>query len=339
MLTVDDQSIMMQRAPYSDGVNHAPIIFNYEIFKPVPGFNNRYFISSLGRLFDSKYQWHCKPVIGRYVRYYLQYGPNDFTEESAQKLMMITFKPDPEMENKMIVFLDQNPMNLVLDNLVWMTISEKHKYLAELGIMGGETVGRTKYTNEQIHRVCMLLEKGFSPEQIKRILVDLPEDGDTPFHSICSRIKSGASWKHIAKQYNLNPINRNLGPDLIHNVCRLLSQNKSSKEIALELNSSFEEYEQIKRLCNNLRARRAPYTKYTNLYPNIPYVTDTSLTDNDIELIMQLKSQGYSKIQILDSLKNIPNITHSKLYKLFRNLKKDPINARGADIARKYGII
>lgn len=339
MLVVDDQSLMMQKAPYSDGVNHAPIIFNYEVFKPVPEFNNRYYISSLGRLYDSKYLWHCKPTISRYVSYYLQYGINDFTEEKAQRLMMITFKPDPEMKNKMVVFLDQNPMNLVLDNMVWMTVSEKHKYLAELGIMGGETVGRTIYTNEQIHRVCMLLEKGFSPEQIKKILVDLPEDGDTPFNHICTGIKAGTRWKHIAKNYNLNTNNRNLGSDLIHNVCRLLSQNKSSRDIALELHASFEEYEQIKRLCNNLKARRPSYTKYTDMYPNIPYIIDSALTDNEIEIIIQLKSQGHSKVEILEILKNMPNITHSKLYKLFKNIEKDPVNARGADIAKRYGII
>ena len=338
MIIADEQSLMMQRAPYSDGLNHAPVIFTYEQFKPVPGFDNRYFISTLGRLYDRNYNWHCKPTIGRYVRYYLKYNCNDFTQESAQKLMMITFKPVPDMENKIIVFLDQNPLNLVLDNMVWMTISERNNFLVEKGIMGGEKT-KTIYTEDQINRVCMLLEKGFSPSQIKQIMIDLPEDGITPFNAICSRLKRGTSWNHVAKKYNLSSSNRNLDQDLIHAVCRLLSENKSVEEIAIELNASYVQYKQIKRLCSNLKARRWPYSKYTDQYPNIPYISDSELTDEEVDMAMQLKAQGYKIIDIVNMLKkNNTNIIEEKVYELFRRLKKDK-NARGSDVARRYGLM
>lgn len=335
---IDEQSLMMQKAPYSDGINHAPIIFTNEIFKPVPGFNNRYFISSLGRLYDSNYKWQCKPTIGKYVRYYLKYGINDSVLESAQKLMMITFKPEPDMENKQIVFLDQNPMNLVLDNMIWMSLSDKGKYLCEIGVRGGEK-SRTIYTEDQIKRVCMLLEKGFNPEEIKKIMIDLPEDGSTPFHSICSRLKAGTSWKHVSKKYNLSTIDRHIDKDLIDKVCILLSQGKSTDQIAKELDLSYTEYLQIKNLCSHVRARRGGYAKYAEKYPNIPSVRKIDpLTDEEIDMIMQLRAQGYIKSHIIDILqKDYPNITRTKVYKLIKHIRENP-NARGADVAIKYGI-
>ena len=344
---IDQKTSMMQMAPYSDGLYHQPVIFLSEQFLPVPGFDNRYYISSLGRLYDDKYGWHCKPSIRRnsktgkptYIVYHLQYGANNFYREFAQRLMMITFKPEENMENKVVVFLDHNPLNLVLKNMVWMTYSEKNKFLAEEGIFLSGEKSKSIYSENQIKRVCMLLEKGFTPDQIKEIMPDLPKDGNTSFNTICSRLRTGRSWKYVKKDYDFTTTRNRIDPELIHAVCKLLEQNKNSKEIATELDIKYKDYETIRGLCTNLRARAPIYNTYTNQYPNIPYTNKNILTDEEIEMAIQLKSQGYLASEIVRIMqKNDNNITEFKIYELFRRIRKNP-NCRGADVARRYGII
>ena len=328
----DPMSLRMQIAPYSDGKCHCPVVYNYEIFKPVPGFNNRYFISTLGRLFDTRQCAHCVPIIGKEVKYTLRYAENDFFQETAQRLMMKTFNPVPNMDNLYIVFLDHNHMNLLLSNMKWMNASEKQQYMVDCGIGSvGENHWQTKYTEVQIRQICELLKQGKKSYEIQKLLPDLPKDEN--FVKVCMRLRTGRGWKHVACEYGLGAINKRFTDDFIHSVCNLLAQNKSNKEIAAKL--GVEMNTRLSSLCAHLRGHQESYRKFILQHPDIPYTPTETL--EDIEYIAKMHKNGYTpdQISMYSQKKMFVTSINFILKKLAQSKEGDGIVY---EIAKKYDI-
>ena len=330
---IDALSLRMQVAPYTDGKCHCPVIYTYEIFKPVPGFNNRYYISTLGRLFDIKQCAHCVPTISTYVRYTLRYGNNDFFQETAQRLMMMTFNPVDNMKNLYVVFLDHNPMNLLLSNMRWMNSKEKQQYMVDDGIGNvGANHSQTKYSEDKIRQICELLQQGKKPYEIQKIIPDLPEDKN--FTKVCTRLKTGRGWKHIACEYNLEPTNKKFSDDFVHSVCNLLAQNKTNKEIAAIL--GVEMNMRLSSLCAHIRGHKESYRKFILQHPDIPYTPTETL--DDIEYIAKMHKAGYNPYQIstYSNKKMFVSSINFILKKLSQAKKGDGIVY---DIAKKYDLV
>ena len=196
-----------------------------------------------------------------------------------------------------------------------------------------------RYSDELAHKICMLLEIDKTPQEIQFILGDqLPKD-DPDFNATCTRIRNKHAYKHISQFYNIKPLYVTFEESFIDSVCGLLELGKSNSEIAATLGIPMDT--RLSSLCANLRRHNPIYQKYLDRHPNIQLVTRNSseITLDQIEQIMQLKSQGYNITQIAEILgPTNPNINRTKLYSLMSRIKSDP-NARGRDIALKYGVI
>lgn len=92
-------------------------------------------------------------------------------------------------------------------------------------------------TEKEIHTVCKLMEQGLEAFEILQIMGKEPT---SPLISLLRGISNGTKWTNISSQYNilgklpyiLTPIDE----QTIHNICYLLEQNKTSREISNILN-------------------------------------------------------------------------------------------------------
>lgn len=196
-----------------------------------------------------------------------------------------------------------------------------------------------KYSYEIADKVGMLLGLNKTPQEIQYLLGDqLPYDPN--FNAFCTRLRNKLSFKDIADKYNLKPLYTTFEENFVISVCELLNQNKTTQEIANILQVPMDT--RISNLCSNIRRRNPIYKKYTDMYPNIPYAETRNCAEislEQMEEIFSLKQQGYNVTQIANMLEATNhNINRTKIYSLISRIKKNP-NAKGRDIAIKYGII
>lgn len=117
----------------------------------------------------------------------------------------------------------------VVDNLEWVTTAENVQHAFDTGlkssILGSDNV-LSHYTDDQIKRVCKLLEKGVSNKKIsKQTGVD---------RKYITDIKKGRRWKHISRCYN---INKDKYPEEMKEKIRdLLSDGMTPVQIVNEMN-------------------------------------------------------------------------------------------------------
>lgn len=113
-----------------------------EEFKPIEGYNNKYYISNTGRVFVTDYRgqkvWNeMKP---RLIRNYLSVGLRRFengksiqTLHKIHRLVAWHFIENPE--NKPVVnHIDGNKLNNIVTNLEWATIGENTRHAYRTGL-------------------------------------------------------------------------------------------------------------------------------------------------------------------------------------------------------------
>jgi len=154
--------------------------------------------------------------------------------KTVHRLVAIAFIPNPE--NKPTVnHKDGNKLNNHYTNLEWCTCKENIQHAWETGLTTtrlGDDANASKYTEEQVQQVCVLLEENkLTNIEIANIT------GVT--ESIVSKIKIKDCWSHISNDYDIPiPISDPRGIDhpsskyteaQIHQVCRMLEENNTSQ--------------------------------------------------------------------------------------------------------------
>jgi len=173
-----------------------------EVWKPVPGFEDCYSVSTLGRVRSearivnkvtgpAKLKEKIrKPVLGSdgYYRIMLRRDNKNYGF-LLHRLILLTFKgPHPRKWEG--CHLDGNSQNNLLDNLCWAQHSENEKHKIKKGTSNrGSNHYLAKLTERDVYEIKSLLSKKFSQQQVaNKFNVD---------RRLVNQIATGKTWKHV----------------------------------------------------------------------------------------------------------------------------------------------
>ena len=171
-----------------------PFIFNpitpspYEVFIPVRGYEYRYMISNMGRIFDKMNGWFCVTDRIKDQRYIYCYEIKDYIHLA----MMKSFCYFSGCEKYSVEFKDGITYNNYLPNLEWSF----KEFDPRMTVNTGSNSYLSTLTEEQVRRICELFQEGgYTYREISNIV-------GIPFSkSILSGIKRRDCWKDISKDY------------------------------------------------------------------------------------------------------------------------------------------
>ena len=147
--------------------------------------------------------------------------------KKVHRLVAQAFIPNPE--NKPTVnHKDGNKNNNAVSNLEWATHQENIDHAIATGLrdISGMKASSNIYTDEQVHKVCKMLEDGKSARYIAESLginINLPR-----------RILYLGKWKHISSQYKL-PTVKKLDENMKNEVKILIKKNMNDDAILNKL--------------------------------------------------------------------------------------------------------
>ena len=155
-----------------------------EEWRDIPGFENRYQASDLGRIRRVKAMGNnhlypafgiLKPdeVKGGYLRVPLTFDTRPSTQRkySVHRLVMLTFVGDPVGDRNEVNHKDGNPKNNCLSNLEYVTASENQ--IHSFRVLGrktqkGELQNHAKLTESDIREIRELLKQGVKQRDIAK---------------------------------------------------------------------------------------------------------------------------------------------------------------------------
>lgn len=155
--------------------------------------------------------------------------------------------------------IDHDKLNNDVDNLEWCTYSHNSKQAAINGRLVfngvfGEDSNLATIPDETMHSICKDLQEGMRN-------VDIANKYGIS-KGYVKTIKAGKQRVEITSQYNMKKFERRKVPDdILHEVCKLISEGKSSPEII----SSLESDKVNKILIKNIR-RKTSYKDISDLY-------------------------------------------------------------------------
>ena len=161
--------------------------------------------------------------------YLVVYIPNMYTGIGVHRLVAQAFIPNPENKPQ-VNHINGNKHCNWYKNLEWNTAEENVRHAIDHGLFYvglGEKANASKYSDEQIHQVCKLLEYG------KFLNTEIAKMTNVDVYTV-SKVKCKEDWTHISCQYNIpKPVQNAVGSsaaaskysdEQIHQVCKLLQE-------------------------------------------------------------------------------------------------------------------
>lgn len=173
----------------------------------IPGVRNNYYqVSTHGRV-RNIYGNILRPSIinSGYLKYALvrKNEKSKYIDVTGHKLVLDTIYPNPN-ETLIRNHMDGNKTNNIITNLEWVTYSENNLHSMRTGLNNnfGENNNFAKFTNDQVHMICSILEK-HNYTSYKDILSMIGVE-DTPNNrDMVGNIKRKIAWKSISKDYDI----------------------------------------------------------------------------------------------------------------------------------------
>lgn len=195
----------------------------------------RYIISNFGRLYDLEKQKFKNPRQDKDGYYITNIAIPNIGHKSVKihRIELMSFHPVDNFEELQTNHKDGNKQNIMLYNLEWLTPIENTRHGWETGLNKnkGNVNGNGKLSDEEIHKICNLIDKGYSSPQITDIFNISNSEDRMKFQSIISSIKYGKTHRDISKLYNFMQgknfdIKSRYSENFAHLICHLLSDNK-----------------------------------------------------------------------------------------------------------------
>ena len=175
-----------------------------ELFRSVPGTNDRYWISNLGRLITTGYRGGKKTTIMKpakdangYLRTMLLYGDR-FRTIKIHRIVAQTWIDNPDQKEQ-VNHKNFNREDNSVSNLEWMTAKENTDYSYAAGrikkpvctnFVKGENIGTSKLTEKQVREIRVKFQKRVYTRQMLA-----NEYGISP--ATVKDIVLKKSWKHL----------------------------------------------------------------------------------------------------------------------------------------------
>ena len=168
--------------------------------------SNYYLISTWGNIKNKK---------GKYLSTYLDkdgyvkctlYGKNGKRYHFfVHRLMAITFIPNPDNKPQVNHLKPYDKQNLYIDYIELATHDENIKHARKhklQEVLSCSAHGMATMTNEQVHEICSLFEKGYSIKEVILFYNITDKKDKERFRGVLKHIKNRKTWKAISNNYN-----------------------------------------------------------------------------------------------------------------------------------------
>ena len=195
----------------------------------IDGKETMYEVSNKGNIRNHITGKLIKTSINRdgYQKFNLCINGKKYTK-TIHRLVALAFIDNP-YDKPLVNHKDGNKLNCEDSNLEWATSKENMQHAIQTGLAGriGVTNPRNKYSEEQVHQVCKLLEDGKSAKDVARIL--------SVSINLVSNIRDGKNWTSISKFYDVqnSPMNHMRPKESRGKLIELIRDGYSNKEIVL----------------------------------------------------------------------------------------------------------
>lgn len=216
-----------------------------EIWTPLPEilFPNvvpqQYMVSTYGNIFNKKtnsYLPSVPPPDNRYITISLSSINGDHIFAQPHRIVLMTFNYIEGCESLDVNHKDGIKYHNWIWNLEWNTRSQNIQHAINNNLFNlGETRGNSKYKNEQIEEVCLLISKGYTTEEItNKTSID---------SKTVQNIKNGHCWKHISQKYDFSnmSVKNHFSDNDIENICKLFEKcgtDIGTKDVLTHIGSS-----------------------------------------------------------------------------------------------------
>jgi hypothetical protein len=158
----------------------------------------------------------------------------------VHRLVAEAFIPNPDDKPEVNHIIPNKHLNWV-GNLEWVTSAENKRHAIEHGLYDNartSAAGRnSRYTDEQVHAVCKMLEQNKGPKEIAETI--------GVSQALPRAIKYMGKWRHISSQYNIPEAgslpkripgsprkSHRFSEETLRTVCELLEQGYSNSNIS-----------------------------------------------------------------------------------------------------------
>lgn len=188
-----------------------------------------YEVSSIGDIRSKKTGIVMKQKTNRYgykmINLMIDYVKRTF---SIHRLVATAFIENNDSSRTIVNHKNGNKGFNWRGNLEWCTQQENTQHAIANNLAGryGIENPNNKYSEEDIHTVCKLLEQGKEATEIEK-LTGISKN-------VSNHIKCGKQWQNIASQYNIpKPVNNKKPPEMIAKMTELvLSRQYTDMEVA-----------------------------------------------------------------------------------------------------------
>ena len=175
-------------------------------FIDIKGIKTEYYmISTWGRI---------KNINGKFLKYYADkdgYKRCALTMENGKKkhffvhrLVAIHFIPNPENKPQVNHLYSENKNKLYVEYLEWCTDKENKvhstKYKLQQ-VLSCSAHGTATLTNKQVHKICKLMQDGYSNKDIIKYFGIADKCKKEKFRGVLKHIRSRKTWKPISNNY------------------------------------------------------------------------------------------------------------------------------------------